>query len=127
MAKRRTNQEWRTLLGESDEKRKAEGQLHAKPILDELYEWMTSQQVIESSPQGKATKYRLGQWLKLIRYIDDGHLSIDNNRAERELNRWSFAGRTGCSRTHQMALMRARCFAVSSKQRKQTALSYTIT
>ncbi|MEZ9292415.1 IS66 family transposase [Vibrio lentus] len=47
----------------------------AKPILDELYEWMTTQQVIESSSLGKAIKY--------TRYIDDGHLSIDNNRAER--------------------------------------------
>ncbi|MEZ9778852.1 transposase, partial [Vibrio sp. 10N.261.54.A5] len=34
---------------------------------------------------GKAIKYTLGQWSKLIRYIDDGHLSIDNNRAERAI------------------------------------------
>jgi len=27
----------------------------------------------------------LGQWSTLIRYIDDGHLSIDNNRAERAI------------------------------------------
>lgn len=45
---------------------------------------MTTQQVIESSPLGKAIKYTLGQWPKLIRYIDDGHLSIDN-RAERAI------------------------------------------
>ncbi len=73
------------LKGESAEKRKAERQQHAKPILDELYEWMTTQQVMESSPLGKAIKYTLGQWPKLIRYIDDGHLSIDNNRAERAI------------------------------------------
>ncbi len=30
-------------------------------------------------------KYTLGQWPKLIRYLDDGHLSIDNNRAERAI------------------------------------------
>ena len=46
---------------------------------------MTTQQVITSSPLGKAIKYTLGQWPKLIRYIDDGHLSIDNNRAERAI------------------------------------------
>lgn len=73
------------LKGATVEARKAERQLHAKPILDELYEWMTSQQVISSSPLGKAIKYTLGQWPKLIRYIDDGHLSIDNNRAERAI------------------------------------------
>ena len=41
--------------------------------------------MIASSPLGKAIKYTLGQWSKLIRYIDDGHLSIDNNRAERAI------------------------------------------
>lgn len=73
------------LKGISAEKRKAERQIHAKPILDEFYEWMTTQQVIGSSSLGKAIKYTLGQWPKLIRYIDDGHLSIDNNRAERAI------------------------------------------
>ena len=73
------------LKGESAEKRKSERKQHAKPILDELYEWMTTQKVIESSPLCKAIKYTLGQWPKLIRYIDDGHLSIDNNRAERAI------------------------------------------
>ncbi len=65
------------LKGVPAEKRKTERQAHAKPILDELYEWMTTQQVIESSSLGKAIKY--------TRYIDDGHLSIDNNRAERAI------------------------------------------
>ncbi|MEZ9869749.1 transposase, partial [Vibrio sp. 10N.261.51.A4] len=50
-----------------------------------LYQWMTTQKVIGSSPLGKAIKYTLEQWSKLIRYIDDGHLSIDNNRAERAI------------------------------------------
>ncbi|SEL08442.1 IS66 C-terminal element, partial [Colwellia chukchiensis] len=31
----------------------------------------------------KAITYCKNQWYKLIRYIDDGNLSIDNNRAER--------------------------------------------
>ena len=72
------------LKGATVETRKAERQQHAKPILDELHDWMTSQQVISSSPLGKAIKYTLGQWPN-IRYIDDGHLSIDNNRAERAI------------------------------------------
>lgn len=38
--------------GASAEKRKAECQRHAKSILEELYEWMTAQQVIESSRIG---------------------------------------------------------------------------
>ena len=46
---------------------------------------MATQQVLTSSSLGKAIKYTFGQWPKLIRYIDDGHLSIDNNRAERAI------------------------------------------
>ncbi|WP_283129815.1 IS66 family transposase [Enterovibrio norvegicus] len=65
--------------------RYTERQAHAKPMLDDLYAWLTSQKVIESSALGKAIKYTLGQWPKLVRYVDDGHLSIDNNRAERAI------------------------------------------
>ena len=49
------------LKGASVETRKAERQQYAKPILDELYEWMTIQQVLASSPLGKAIKCTLGQ------------------------------------------------------------------
>ena len=34
---------------------------------------------------GKAIAYSLGQWQKLERYIESGHLQIDNNRAERAI------------------------------------------
>lgn len=69
----------------SVEERWSERQSKAKPMLDELYDWLTSQKVIESSSLGKAIKYTLGQWPKLIRYVENGHLSIDNNRAERAI------------------------------------------
>ncbi|MGC7892950.1 IS66 family transposase, partial [Vibrio anguillarum] len=49
------------LKGAPAEERKAERQALAKPILDELYQWMTTQKVIGSSPLGKAIKYTLGQ------------------------------------------------------------------
>ena len=111
------------LKGTSAETRKAERQQHAKPILNELYEWMTTQQVIESSPLGKAIKYTLGQWPKLIRYIDDGHLSIGNNRAERAIKPLVIGERTGYSRPPQTVLMRARCFTVSSRLQKRMGLS----
>ena len=34
---------------------------------------------------GEAIQYCLNQWVKLQRYTLDGHLSIDNNRAERAI------------------------------------------
>ena len=40
-------------------------------------------QVPPKSAIGKAVAYSLRQWSKLERYLEEGHLSIDNNRAER--------------------------------------------
>jgi hypothetical protein len=54
-------------------------------MLDDLYQWLISQKVVASSQLGKAIKYTVGQWPKLERYAEDGHLSIDNNRAERAI------------------------------------------
>lgn len=34
---------------------------------------------------GEAIHYTLNQWHKLIRYTENGHLNIDNNRAERAI------------------------------------------
>ncbi|WP_413282880.1 IS66 family transposase [Vibrio sp. MA40-2] len=73
------------LKGQTAEQRLTERQKLAKPMLDDLHKWLTSQKVIESSQLGKAIKYTVGQWPKLVRYVEDGHLSIDNNRAERAI------------------------------------------
>ena len=54
-------------------------------MLDDLYEWLISLKAIKSSPLGKAIKCTLGQWLNQILYVDDEHLYIDNNRAERAI------------------------------------------
>ncbi|MGR5144880.1 IS66 family transposase, partial [Photobacterium sp. DNB23_23_1] len=73
------------LKGSTAEERLIARQTQAKPILDDIHHWLTTQKVVESSALGKAIKYTRGQWPKLVRYIDDGHLSIDNNRAERAI------------------------------------------
>jgi len=39
--------------------------------------------VPKESAVGKAIYYSQNQWQKLIRYLEDGRLNIDNNRAER--------------------------------------------
>ena len=44
----------------------------------------SANQVLPKSKVGEAISYCLNQWQKLIRYLDDGRLNIDNNRAERE-------------------------------------------
>ena len=58
---------------------------HATPLLKEYKDWLDKSilQVPPKSALGKALAYSLNQWPKLTRYLEDGHLNIDNNRAER--------------------------------------------
>ncbi|MCE0493825.1 IS66 family transposase [Vibrio salinus] len=73
------------LKGKTAQERMAERQKLATPMLNDLYEWLTSSKVVESTPLGKAIKYTVNQWPKLVRYVEGSHLPIDNNRAERAI------------------------------------------
>lgn len=67
------------------EQRYAARQQQAKPLLDAFKIWL-DKAAVHTPPKSKlgvAIAYCLNQWPKLIRYIEDGRLSIDNNRAER--------------------------------------------
>ena len=59
-------------------------QQYARPVLDELRTWLDEAlpQVPPTSATGKALNYLKREWGKLIRYLDDGRLEIDNNGAE---------------------------------------------
>src|SRR5439155_26738936 len=55
--------------------------------------------VLPKSPLGDAVRYLTNQWVALQRFVEDGHLAIDNNRAENQLRvvalgrkNWLFAG-----------------------------------
>jgi len=73
------------LNGESAQKKYAVRQEDARPLLNEFREWLdnAATRVSPKTKLGEAISYTLNQWEKLIRYLDDGLLSIDNNRAER--------------------------------------------
>lgn len=59
-------------------------QQKAKPLLDTLRAWLdTALPTVPSQTMiGKALTYLHNQWPKLMRYLDDGRLSIDNNPVE---------------------------------------------
>ncbi|RLD31657.1 MAG: IS66 family transposase [Bacteroidetes bacterium] len=72
-----------------------------KPLLDGFKEWLDdkSQKVRPSSETGKAIRYTLGQWNKIIKYIECAELTPDNNAAERSIKpfvvgrkNWLFSG-----------------------------------
>jgi transposase len=69
------------------EERARERQQQAKPILDKLRAWLDKSlpEVPPSTLTGKALGYLHNQWPKLIGYLDDGRLAIDNNACERAI------------------------------------------
>jgi len=81
----------KTLHDNTPEQRYQVRQEQAKPILEEMKEWFDSSldQVPPTSSVGKAIYYTPRQWPKLIRYLDDGQLHIDNNLIENAI--WPFA------------------------------------
>ena len=74
----------KTVRDASPQQRYAYRRQHAEPILKDLRTWLDESQpwVPPATATGKALHYLHNEWPKLVRYLDDGRLEIDNNRAE---------------------------------------------
>jgi transposase len=64
-----------------------ERQQLSKPILDKFELWLQelAPTVPAKSLLGKALNYTLGQWPRLIKYLDDGIIRMDNNLVENDI------------------------------------------
>ena len=80
---------------------KTERQKYSKPILVEFKKWLDEKSltVVPDGKLGKAIGYTLKNWPKLIGYVEEGYLSIDNNPAENAIRpfvlgrkNWMFSG-----------------------------------
>jgi transposase len=87
-------------------------QSHAKPIAKELHDWLIKHKdkIPPKSKLGEAISYSLHQFDKFQRYLEDGRLSIDNNRAERAIKpfvigrkAWLFSNT--CNGVHASAIL----------------------
>jgi transposase len=93
-------------------------QARSRPILDALHQWMllTRQKITDGSATAKALDYSLKRWGALTRFIQDGHLPVDNNWIENQIrpiaigrSNWLFAGslRAGKRAAAVMSLIRS--------------------
>ena len=75
------------IRGRAAEERRHERQRRAAPLLANLHSWFESslRSLSKKSETAKAITYALGLWPALNRYLDNGHVEIDNNAAERAL------------------------------------------
>ena len=92
------------IRGMAPEDRAAIRKARAKPIFDELEEWLHAQlpNISGKSPLAKAIRYALGRMPKARPYLSNGHLELDNNTAERAVKpvaigrkNWMFSGSEG--------------------------------
>lgn len=74
----------KTIKDKGIEERYRIRQEESKPMLDEFRKWLDEHlgQVPPQSQLGIALNYAHNEWSNLIRYLDDGRLSIDNNMVE---------------------------------------------
>jgi len=76
-----------TIRGQPPEERRTVRQAKSKPLLDSLRQWFEEilSKLSRKSETTVAIRYALTRWDALTRYVEDGHIEIDNNAAERSL------------------------------------------
>lgn len=76
-----------TINGTTTDERRRQRQAQSKPIAEALKTWaeQISPKLSGRSELAAAFRYMLARWLALNRCFDNGHLSLDNNPAERAL------------------------------------------
>ncbi len=69
----------------SADERYLKRQEQSRPLMEEFLQWLRAQRASSKSAFGNAVEYVLGQQKYLARYLLDGRLEINNNRAERSI------------------------------------------
>ncbi len=86
----------RRLRGTSAEHRYEVRLAESKPILDEIKTWLDdkARKVLPKGLLGEAIQYARNQWPILVTFLEDGHLEIDNNRAENAIRPFAVGRKT---------------------------------
>jgi transposase len=74
--------------GQPADVRHAHRQLHSLPLIEAFQHWLDDNLAVGLAAGGKlatAFTYLHNQWPKLIRFLEDGRLELDNNAAERSI------------------------------------------
>lgn len=77
----------RRLKNCTPEQRLEQRNLQSRPIVEYLHKWLQDIEpaILPKSLFGLGVNYGLQQWPKLLRFLEDGRIEMDNNRAERSI------------------------------------------
>ena len=86
-------------------------QQRSKPVAEALHAWLSEQRqkLAKADVTAKAIDYSLSNWRALTRYLDDGHVPIDNNAAENAVRPLASVARTGYSWDRSRPASAPRC------------------
>src|SRR5262249_25494690 len=103
----------------------ASRQEHAGPVLRSFANWLAHEvpRVLPKSKIGEAIGYATNQWPTLIRYLEDGRLTIDNSPAEQAIRPLAVGRRNWLQIAGDGGLKSAAvllCVTASSKQHTAT-------
>jgi hypothetical protein len=75
------------IRGRSPEERRITRQQKSRPLADTFEQWLRAKLglISQKGKLAEAIRYALSRWEGLTRFIDDGHIEIDNNAVERSL------------------------------------------
>jgi transposase len=91
----------REINGLTPEQRLRVRREQSKPLVDELERWLRAERrkLSSKNPLAKAMDYSLKRWSTFTRFLDDGHICMTNNAAERAVRgvavgrrNWTFCG-----------------------------------
>ncbi len=91
--------------GQQPEIRRRSRQDRTQPLIDELRQTLDDalRRLSPKSEMAKAIAYGRKRWVALTRFLDDGHLEIDNNIAERAMRCVALGRKTACSLAQRRA------------------------
>lgn len=75
------------IRGRPPDRRRSVRKARARPLLDSMQLWLKTSLALLSrkSETAAAIQYARTLWPAMVRYVDDGHIEIDNSVAERSL------------------------------------------
>ena len=84
-------------------------QERTKPLCEEMRVWLQleRQRVPDGSGIANAIDYSLNRWVALMRFVQDGHVPIDNNHIENQIRPWALGRRNWLFAGSELAGQRA--------------------
>jgi transposase len=115
----------KSIRGRTAEQRRSVRNSQSRPLVEAMRPWLETQlgRIPGRGGLAEAIHYALTRWSALCRFLDDGHIELDNNPVERAIRPSRWGARTICSPARTVALLDGPPFVPSSPLQSSTTWS----